>query len=153
VKDATLAEIAGDIGLGAHLILGPGEKKSGGHRRASILADALEAIFGAVFLDRGIDAATRVIYKALGERLSNIPDEADLRDPKSQLQEWLQSRRLALPVYQLEKTHGKAHRQTFYVSCSIGDVDKKTSGEGSTRRDAEQVAARSMLANVVREPT
>jgi len=145
VKDTTLAEIASELGVGTYLILGPGEKKSGGYRRASILADTLEAIFAAVFLDRGIEAAAGVIYKAFGERLSDFPDKADLRDPKSQLQEWLQSRRLALPDYQLEKTSGKAHKQVFHVSCSIAELDRKTAGQGSTRRDAEQVAAESML--------
>lgn len=145
VKDTTLAEIASGIGIGEHIILGPGEKKTGGHRRASILADALEALFGAVFLDRGIVAAARVIHTAFGDRINEIPDEAELRDPKSQLQELLQSRKLALPDYQLVKTSGKAHKQIFAVSCSIPELDVSTAGNGSTRRDAEQNAAREML--------
>lgn len=145
VKDSTLAEIAAELDIGRYVVLGPGEKKSGGHRRASILADTLEAIFGAVFLDRGIEAASRVIYKAYGERLENIPDEADLRDPKSRLQELLQSRGLRLPEYRLDETLGKAHRQTFAVSCVVAELEHTTSGQGTTRRDAEQNAARSML--------
>lgn len=145
VKDVTLAEIAAELGIGAYLILGPGEKKSGGHRRSSILADALEALFGAVYLDRGIDAAITVIHTAFGERLHDIPDEAALRDPKSRLQEWLQSRGLALPDYNLDQTTGKAHKQTFAVSCNIAQLKHKSSGQGSTRRDAEQEAARAML--------
>jgi len=145
VKDTTLAEIASEIGIGEHIILGPGERKTGGHRRASILADALEALFGAVFLDRGIAAAAKVIHSAFAERISDIPDEAELRDPKSQLQELLQSRKLALPNYRLENTSGKAHKQTFSVSCSIPQLDASTPGTGSTRRDAEQEAARVML--------
>jgi len=145
VKDTMLARIARDLDIGEHLILGPGEKKSGGHRRGSILADALEAIFGAVYLDAGIAAATSVIYKAYGDRLHDIPDAASARDPKSQLQEWLQGRALPLPDYQLAKTSGKAHKQTFDVSCEVAELDWKTMGQGTTRRDAEQEAARSML--------
>lgn len=145
VKDVTLAEIAAELGIGSYLILGPGEKKSGGHRRSSILADALEALFGAVYLDRGIDAATTVIHTAFGKRLQEIPDEAALRDPKSRLQEWLQSRGLALPEYTLEQTTGKAHKQTFEISCNIVELEQTSSGQGSTRRDAEQEAARAML--------
>ena len=145
VKDTTLAEIASEIGIGEHIILGPGEKKTGGHRRASILADALEALFGAVFLDRGIAAAATVIHSAFADRISNIPDEADMRDPKSRLQEMLQARKLALPDYQLENTSGKVHKQIFAVSCSIPELDVSTPGTGSTRRDAEQEAAQAML--------
>ena len=98
-----------------------------------------------MFLDRGIAAAQEVIYKAYGTRLSDIPVKADLRDPKTQLQEWLQSRKHALPEYELEKTSGKAHKQVFDVSCKIAELDKKTMGQGLTRRDAEQDAARAML--------
>lgn len=145
VKDSTLAEIATAIGLGDYILLGPGEKKSGGRRRNSILADTLEALFGAVFLDRGIEAAGRVIFRAFGERLVELPDTAELRDPKSRLQEWLQGRKIPLPVYQLEKTSGKAHRQTFQVKCEVPDLDATTSGQGSTLRDAEQQAAQLML--------
>ena len=148
VRDVTLAEVALALGVGEHLILGSGEKKSGGHRRESILADTLEAIFGAVYLDAGFDAARQVICAAYGDRLQNMPDGADLRDPKSRLQELLQGRGLALPVYSVENVSGKAHKQSFDVSCSIPELDCTTSGHGSTRRDAEQEAALTMLEKV-----
>ncbi len=146
VKDATLAELASDLGIGDHLILGSGEKKSGGHRRASILADALEAIFGAVYLDSGFDEAKRIIHNAFAGRLVQIPDSAEQRDPKTRLQELVQSRKIALPDYQVEKVEGKAHQQTFSVRCTIEELDASTKGQGTTRRDAEQESAQHMLA-------
>lgn len=146
VNDATLAEIAAQLGLGEHLHLGGGERKSGGHRRDSILADALEAIFGAVYLDAGFDAARQVIEHTYGTRLHEFPDVADLRDPKTRLQEWMQARQMGLPDYELVEVRGKAHRQTFEVSCQVGDAS--TSGDGTTRRNAEQQAAESMLAQL-----
>jgi len=145
VKDATLAELAIDLGVGEHLILGSGEKKSGGHRRASILADALEAIFGAVYLDSGFNEAKRIIQNAFADRLVEIPDSAERRDPKTRLQELVQSRQIALPDYQVEKVEGKAHKQTFSVRCTIAELDASTTGQGSTRRDAEQESAEQML--------
>jgi ribonuclease-3 len=148
VRDVALADVALSLGLGEHLILGSGEKKSGGHRRDSILADTLEAIFGAVYLDAGFDAARQVICTAYGERLQNMPDGADLRDPKSRLQELLQGRGLALPVYAMENVTGKAHKQSFEVSCAIPELEVTTVGQGSTRRDAEQEAALLMLNTV-----
>jgi ribonuclease-3 len=146
VKDNTLAEIAEEIGIGKHLILGPGEKKSGGHRRASILADAVEAIFGAVYLDAGFDAARELILRTYGERILKLPESGELRDPKSRLQEYLQGRKLELPDYNLGKVTGKAHQQSFEVNCSIRELDLCTTGNGTTRRDAEQEAASAMLA-------
>ena len=146
VKDATLAELASDLGIGDHLILGSGEKKSGGHRRASILADALEAIFGAVYLDSGFDEAKRIIHNAFAGRLVQIPDSAEQRDPKTRLQELVQSRKIALPDYEVEKVEGKAHQQTFSVRCTIEEFDASTTGRGTTRRDAEQESAQHMLA-------
>ena len=148
VKDTTLAEVAEGLGIGEHLILGSGEKKSGGHRRSSILADTLEAIFGAVYLDAGLDGARKIIHKAYGDRLHDLPEAADLRDPKSRLQELLQSRNLALPDYTIEKTSGKAHKQSFEVACSIAELDAVTIGTGSSRRDAEQEAALAMLEKI-----
>jgi len=145
VKDATLSEIAADLGLGEHLVLGGGERKAGGHRRDSILADALEAIFGAVYLDAGFEAASKVIERTFGERLQDLPDVDDLRDPKTRLQEWLQARQLGLPNYELVEVTGLAHRQTFEVSCSVKGLDKSTGGTGTTRRNAEQEAAEHML--------
>jgi ribonuclease-3 len=148
VKDTTLAEVGQALGIGEHLILGPGEKKSGGHRRSSILADALEAIFGAVYLDSGLPGVRQVIHTAYGDRMHELPEAADLRDPKSRLQEFLQSRNLALPDYEIQKTSGKAHMQTFEVACSIPELDALTTGTGSSRREAEQEAALAMLENI-----
>lgn len=145
VKDTTLAELASSLGLGNYLILGGGERKSGGHRRESILADALEAIFGAVYLDSGFDAATAIVARAYGDRLYNLPTVEELRDPKTHLQEWLQARGFGLPTYSLVKVTGKAHRQQFEVSCSIKNGESTTGGTGSTRRNAEQDSAQKML--------
>ena len=145
VKDTSLARIATDIGLGEFLILGGGERKTGGHRRQSILADALEAIFGAVYLDAGFGAAQAVIKTAFGDRLENFPSVDDLRDPKTRLQEWLQARQLGLPEYELLDVSGEPHRQSFEVSCSVGTEVPATVGTGTTRRKAEQAAARSMF--------
>jgi ribonuclease-3 len=145
VKDTTLAEIAAGLGLGEYLILGSGERKTGGHRRDSILADALEAIFGAVYLDAGFEAAARIIERTFGERLQNFPSADALRDPKTRLQEWLQARQMGLPDYELEEVTGAAHRQRFTVICSVESFDVTTKGSGTTRRYAEQQAAATML--------
>lgn len=148
VKDSSLAELAATLGLGEHIILGGGERKSGGHRRESILADALEALFGAVFLDAGYAACKAVIETAYGERLLHLPDPRELRDPKTRLQEWLQARQFGLPDYALVKVSGEAHRQQFEVSCTIAAAGSPTTGQGSSRRNAEQQAAENMLAAV-----
>lgn len=153
VKDASLATIAADLGVGEHLILGGGELKSGGHRRESILADALEALFGAIYLDSGIDSAQRIIEDIFAARLEALPDAGDLRDPKTRLQEWLQGRGMALPEYELDNVKGKAHRQRFEVTCRIPEANSVTSGESTTRRKAEQKAARAMLAVLRGETT
>lgn len=146
VKDESLAALALELGFGDHLILGSGEMKTGGHRRESILADALEAIFGAVFLDSGIAASRAVIEHVFAERLQNLPDVNDLRDPKTRLQEWLQSRKFALPVYKLISKSGQDHKQRFTVSCSVAERSAVTEGEASSLRKAEQKAARKMIA-------
>ncbi|MDJ0939260.1 MAG: ribonuclease III [Woeseiaceae bacterium] len=145
VKDTSLAELARDLGLGEHLILGSGEQKTGGHRRESILADALEAVFGAVYLDAGYDAARAVVELAFGTRFDELPDPRELRDPKTRLQEWLQARGRGLPDYELVNVSGKAHRQTFEVRCTVTDSELATDGDGSSRRNAEQQAAERML--------
>jgi ribonuclease-3 len=149
VNDASLARLAADLGIGEHLILGSGERKTGGHRRDSILADALEAIFGAVYLDAGFEASKAVIERAFGERLQVFPDVAELRDPKTRLQEWLQARKKKLPDYELVKVSGEAHRQKFEVKCSVADSGVVTMGAGTTRRDAEQQAAEGMLLHLL----
>ena len=146
VKDATLASIATELGIGEHLILGSGERKTGGHRRQSILADALEALFGAVYLDAGFDVAKSLIERIYAERLEALPDAAELRDPKTRLQEWLQARKLALPVYQLAEVSGEDHKKRFAVTCSVNELSQTTHGEAASRRSAEQQAARRMLA-------
>lgn len=148
VKDSALADLANDLGVGQWIILGPGEKKSGGHRRASILADALEALFGAVYLDAGFGTAAAVIRTAYGNRILEMPDPEGLRDPKTRLQEYLQSRRLSLPEYEISEVTGKAHKQKFSVACLLTELDLNTLGIGSSRREAEQVAARKMLAQI-----
>jgi len=149
VKDTTLAAIAADIGLGEHLILGSGEKKTGGHRRESILADALEAIFGAVFLDSGFEAAKDTIDRVFADRLKELPDAEDLRDPKTRLQELMQARKMGLPDYNLVGVRGKAHKQVFEVTCTISETSEVTRGESTTRRRAEQKAAAEMLATML----
>ncbi len=151
VKDSSLARLAADIDLGRHLVLGGGELKSGGHRRASILADALEALFGAVFLDSGIQPARKIIEQVFAARLTELPDAADLRDPKTRLQEWLQSRGMALPLYEVASVSGEAHRQRFEVTCTVAETGSATQGESTTRRKAEQKAARAMLAILLEE--
>jgi ribonuclease-3 len=145
VKDTSLAEIAVDLGLGEHLILGSGERKTGGHRRESILADALEAILGAVYLDSGFDAAKDLVDRVFEQRLDVLPDAEDLRDPKTRLQEWLQARKLSLPTYDLVSVTGRDHRQKFVVSCTVNELSQTTEGESTSRRKAEQRAASSML--------
>ncbi|MGI9223753.1 MAG: ribonuclease III [Woeseiaceae bacterium] len=151
VKDTTLAEIAQELGLGEHLLLGSGEKKTGGHRRESILADALEAIFGAAFVDTGFNSARDMIERVFSSRLQSLPHVDELRDPKTRLQEWLQGRKKSLPVYELVAVTGKAHKQKFEVSCSVQDVESATHGKSTTRRKAEQKAAADMLALLVEE--
>jgi ribonuclease-3 len=136
--------------MGEQLILGSGERKTGGHRRQSILADALEALFGAVYLDSGFDTAAGLIRRVFGDRLDELPHADDLRDPKTRLQEWLQARGAAPPDYELVKVTGKAHQQHFEVRCTVPKKQSAT-GEGRSRRSAEQTAARRMLAILLAE--
>jgi len=143
VKDESLGRLALEMGLGEHLLLGSGELKTGGHRRESILADALEAIFGAIFLDRGFAAAEAVITRVYAVRIERLPDADDLRDPKTRLQEWLQARKMPLPDYQLDTINGEDHELEFTVSCKV--AEHVTSGDATSRRKAEQVAAGEMF--------
>jgi ribonuclease-3 len=143
VREQSLHEVANRIGLGDYLRLGDGELKSGGFRRPSILADAVEALIGAVYLDGGFDAARRAVLELYGELLGNVEAHATAdKDPKTQLQEWLQSRKHPLPQYNVIATHGAAHDQRFDVECVIADLGLRTLGSGSSRRLAEQEAAR-----------
>lgn len=151
VKDTSLAEVALQLGIGDHLIMGSGERKTGGHRRESILADALEAIFAAVYLDAGLVAASGVIEQAFGIRLQEFPDVDELRDPKTRLQEWLQARHMGLPTYELTRVSGEAHRQKFEITCSVADLEVQTVGVGTTRRNAEQQAAEGMLIELTKD--
>ena len=145
VSGETLAQIAGDLGLGEHLRLGSGELKTGGFRRASILADALEAILGAIFLDSGFDAAAAAVARIMEPRMSDLPAAGMLKDPKTRLQEALQGRGLALPVYTLTGATGDPHMQSFTVSCEIPVLELVAVGEGASRRRAEQLAAAKLL--------
>ncbi len=145
VSGQTLALVAADVGLGHHLKLGPGELRTGGSRRASILADALEALLGAVYLDAGFETAAAVVSRLFARRLADLPSSDSLKDPKTVLQEALQAQGLALPVYTLTAVLGEAHRQSFAVTCEVGALDLRSVGEGSSRRRAEQHAARLLL--------
>jgi ribonuclease-3 len=145
VSGEALAVIAAEIQLGDQLRLGSGELKSGGFRRKSILADTLEALFGAIYLDGGYDAAARVIERLFVSRLDRLPSAAELKDPKTRLQELLQSQGLPLPVYVVETVYGEAHNQSFEVSCSVAMLALKAIGKGASRRRAEQAAAGELL--------
>jgi ribonuclease III len=145
VKGETLAEIATDLSLGEYLRLGSGELKSGGFRRASILADALEALVGAIFLEGGFDAAAAAVKRMIGARLDELPAAESLKDPKTRLQEVLQARGLALPVYALTSATGEPHDQFFTVTCEVPSFGLSAVGEGASRRRAEQLAARKVL--------
>jgi ribonuclease III len=140
-----LADVAAQLNLGDELHLGSGELKTGGFRRQSILADALEAICGALFLDGGLDTARRVIVQLFEKRIAALPDAATLKDAKTRLQEYLQSHGHALPRYSVERTEGEAHAQTFWATCEVDALGLRTSGSGSTRRRAEQEAAELIL--------
>ncbi|HEU4530621.1 MAG TPA: ribonuclease III [Steroidobacteraceae bacterium] len=145
VRQEALAQIAASLDLGAQLRLGPGELRSGGYRRESILADAFEALIGAIYLDGGFEAARRVIEELTLARIGELPAAAELKDPKTRLQEYLQARGLALPVYGLEEVVGESHNQTFTASCVVGALSMRASGQGASRRRAEQEAARLLL--------
>ena len=142
VREQRLHELASDLTLGDHLRLGEGELKSGGFRRPSILADALEAVIGAAYVDGGFDAACRTVTRLYGPLLDTLDVKGADKDPKTQLQEWLQSRRLALPEYSVIATRGAAHEQRFDVECVVRELDVRTIGTGTSRRLAEQEAAR-----------
>jgi ribonuclease-3 len=145
VSGEALAVIAVEINLGEQCRLGSGELKSGGFRRKSILADTLEALFGAIYLDGGFEAAANVLERLFIPRLDRLPSAADLKDPKTRLQETLQARGLPLPMYAVESISGEAHSQQFHVACSVDVLGLKTVGSGASRRRAEQAAAELLL--------
>lgn len=142
VREASLAEIATELHLGDALKLGEGELKSAGWRRPSILADALEAIVGAAYLDGGFEAAQQVVALLYREKLQTIDPKAIDKDAKSQLQEYLQGKKMDLPEYQVVSIEGEAHAQTFTVQCVIKKLKLTTTGVGTSRRVAEQQAAK-----------
>lgn len=141
VNEGTLAEIAIEISLGDYLYLGAGELKSGGFRRKSILSDTLEAVITSVYLEQGMGEAKDFILMLFDERLQNLPSEDELKDPKSRLQEFLQSRSHPIPEYELVSTAGDAHRQLFTAECYVKGLDVRTQGISTSRRKAEQKAA------------
>jgi ribonuclease-3 len=143
VKESTLNELALTLDLGSHLLLGEGESRSGGARRPSVLADALEAVIGAAYLDGGFTAAELVVTRLYQDRLTGLDPQSLGKDPKTLLQEHLQGRKIALPQYTVLATEGEAHCQTFRVECSIPALSIRTQGEGGSRRAAEQLAAQS----------
>lgn len=151
VRQESLARVAQDLGLGDWLLLGEGELKSGGFGRPSILADALEAMIGAVFVDAGFERARETVVGLFSSQLSQLdPGDVD-KDPKTLLQELLQSRRMDLPQYKVVATDGAAHMQNFEVECLIPELSVRTTGTGQSRRSAEQDAAREALAKIREE--
>jgi ribonuclease-3 len=141
VRRETLASIARDLKLGEALRLGPGELKSGGRGRDSILADALEAVIGAIYLDAGLESCRRVLEELYRDRLSGAAREVGLKDPKTRLQEALQARALSLPRYAVVKLEGAPHDQSFTVECQVENIPEPIVGTGTSRRKAEQDAA------------
>nr|WP_143760096.1 MULTISPECIES: ribonuclease III [Colwellia] len=146
VRGVTLAEVAREFNLGEYLILGPGELKSGGHRRESILEDAIEAIIGAVYLDSTIDRCKTLILSWFDSRLAVIKPGNEQKDPKTRLQEFLQGRKIPLPSYDVIDTTGQSHNQEFTVRCQTSVISEEVVAKGTSRRKAEQAAAQQILA-------
>ncbi len=145
VKQDTLQDLALEIGLPEVIRLGEGELRSGGRKRPSILADALEALIGAVYLDGGYSAAQALVERLFRNVEIQPQMQAAAKDPKTELQEWLQGRKLALPQYTVMATTGAAHRQTFEVACEVRELRQSQRGMGPSRRAAEQAAAAALL--------
>jgi len=145
VREDSLHKLALQLGLPEVLRLSDGELRGGGAQRPSILADALEAVIGAAFLDAGFDAAQQLVRRLFGEIIASTEVESWSKDAKTELQEWLQARRIAVPAYRITATRGQAHAQTFEVECAIAALGLAECGEGRSRRAAEQEAARRML--------
>lgn len=146
VREDSLHRLALALQLPEVLRLSEGEARGGGAHRASILADAAEALLGAVYLDAGFDAAQAVVQRVLGEQIADIDADSFGKDPKTELQEWLQARRVAVPQYRILATRGLAHAQIFEVECAVPALQRSERGEGRSRRTAEQQAARRLLA-------
>jgi ribonuclease III len=156
VNQSVLAEVANELGVGGLLRLGEGEVKTGGAARPSILADALEAMLGAVYLDDGFARACAVVETLFSGRVGDISEHAPSKDSKTALQEWCQSRRVGLPQYSVIRIEGEAHRQMFFVACEVAKPNAaesiKGEGHGNSRRIAEQEAARKVLDLLVQAP-
>lgn len=146
VNGGSLADVARDLGLGQHLRLGQGEMKSGGQHRDSILANSLEAVLGAIFLDGGVDACERCARHWFSARLDALSLTGDDKDPKTRLQEYLQAQGVTLPQYDVEQVQGADHAKVFSVTCSLALTDEVFTGTASSRRKAEQAAAANALA-------
>ena len=145
VKKETLARLGRELGLGDYLLLGSGELKSGGYDRDSILADAMEAVFGAVYVDSDIERARQLVLNLYDEMLQEVTPDSVKKDPKTQLQEYLQQHSHLLPIYSTLRVEGKAHKQHFIVECVVPGLDDTVKGEGISRRKAEQQAASKAL--------
>jgi len=149
VRESALASIARTLDLGAHLVLGPGEMKSGGHRRDSILADAVEAIVGAIHLDAGFEACRAAVLPWFEAAIDALPPPNKIgKDAKTRLQEWLQGRGKPLPVYRLVSESGDEHAKIFRVACVVAEPAVECEGEGTSRRAAEQLAAEAVLQQI-----
>lgn len=146
VSGESLADVAEALALGERLRLGAGELRSGGFRRRSILADAFEALLGAVYLDGGLEAARTVVGRLWAPRIATLRAAPPPKDPKTQLQEWLQARSLGLPAYSVETISGEPHEQLFAVRCTVATLGASAEGSGTSRRRAEQQAAERVLA-------
>lgn len=151
VKQETLHRIAGELNVAASLRLGEGEKRSGGDRRPSILADALEAVIGAVYLDAGFETAQALVHRLYANVEISTHMGAIGKDAKTELQEWLQGRKFSLPSYKVIATLGEAHRQTFDVECAVEELKLSERGMGNSRRAAEQVAAAAVLTRLAEQ--
>jgi len=145
VKGKTLAEVAKDFNLGDFLLLGSGELKSGGHKRESILADAVEALIGAIYLDAGLDAARERVLAWFASRLDDLSLEDPIKDPKTQLQEIQQAAGSRLPKYEVLSVDGPTNEQVFTVTCFIPEIEAPVTATGTSRRNAEQTAAATVL--------
>jgi ribonuclease-3 len=146
VSRTTLAALGRELDLEGQLIMGPGETRTGGAARGSVLANAVEAVIGAVLIDGGTSAAEQLVAHLFGPRLLSLPEAADLKDAKTRLQEWLQARGQVLPTYALDTVDGPPHHRSFRVSCAVPHASLVTVGQGPSRRRAEQAAAAAMLA-------
>lgn len=148
VRESALAVIGRELQLGERLTMGPGEMKSGGHRRDSIIADAVEAVVAAIYLDAGFEACRLLVLPWFETALAALPVGKPEKDPKTRLQEWLQARQRPLPVYELISETGDDHAKQFRVACSLGDPPLRAEGEAGSRRLAEQQAASTLISQL-----